>query len=73
LPEFDELAAHDAVMKDLYLDSALLGLHHGDDVALGEGLARLQDPFDEGASLHVGTEGGHAVEGCHGQGVKSEC
>jgi hypothetical protein len=41
LSAFDQLAAHDAIMKDLYFDSALLGLHHGDDIALGEGLAGL--------------------------------
>ena len=68
LSAFDKLAAHDAVMKNLYLDSALLGLHHGDYVPLGKDLAGLEDPCDESAGLHIGTEGGHTVESSHGRG-----
>ncbi len=63
LPDLDQRPAHNAVVEDLDIDRPLLGLHHGNDVALGETLAGLLHPLDQGAGLHVCTQGGHAVEG----------
>ncbi len=50
---------NDAFVEDLDLDGALLGLDNGDDVALLDPLPGLDQPFDDGAGLHVGAERRH--------------
>jgi hypothetical protein len=47
-------------MEDLDLDRALLRLDHRNDVAAFESVARLLQPLDELAVVHVGAERGHA-------------
>ena len=49
----------DALQKDFYLYRALLRLDHRDDVPGFDAIARLHEPFDERAGLHVGAERWH--------------
>jgi hypothetical protein len=49
----------DAGLEDLDLNRALLRLDHGDHVAAPHLLARLLQPFHQGAGLHVGAKGRH--------------
>ena len=53
-------ALQDAVLEHLDLDRAFLGLDHGDDIAALDRVARLDQPLEERAGLHVGAERGHA-------------
>ena len=49
-----------ARLEDLDLDRPLLRLHHGDDVAALDRIARLDQPLDERSRFHVGAQRGHA-------------
>ena len=58
--ELDQDLLDLAGLEDFDFDRALLRLDHGDDVAALDPIARLDQPLDQRARLHVGAERGHA-------------
>ena len=56
-----------AVFENLDFDRALVGLDHSKDVALVNGVPRLDQPFDKFAAFHVGTQRRHEEVGHDGR------
>ena len=61
LADRDEVLADDAVGEDLDLDLGLLGVDQRHDVATMDLVAGLDEPFEDDAAFHVGTERRHPV------------
>jgi len=59
LARFGQQGTDLACLEDLDFDGALLGLNHRHNIAFGHVIAGLDQPFDQLAFLHVGTERGH--------------
>jgi hypothetical protein len=64
VPSAQDLAHH-AFVHRLEFHRGLVGLDLGEDVAGGDGVALLHQPFGERAFLHRGGERGHENFGCH--------